>query len=167
MSPTTSCSSTLRKGQPKVDILVAFGVEDRLRGICKMSEEPKAPGFVLETLPPSTFRNDFGRKRRQHRQLGVREYWIHDSSGDLPVPRLAGWRLPANEAIRPDEDGRMPSAVLGLALCLRYRPRRFYDPEVRRCLPSQEEEAAQRRREAAEGGSAAAHAEARNAELEA
>ena len=71
------------------DVLVAFGVEDKPRGSYKLWEESKAPDFVLEILSPSTFRNDLGRKRRRYRKLGVREYWIHGPSGELPVPRLA------------------------------------------------------------------------------
>lgn len=171
----------LKKGEPEesvaADILVAFGVEDRLRASYKMWEEPKAPDFVLEILSPSTFRRDLGRKRRLYRRLGVREYWVHDPSGKLRAPRLAGWRLPAHEAIAADEDGRLPSAALGLSLCLRDGELRFYDPATRRYLLSQEEEAAERRREAAgrqreaavraETQRRLAQTEARNAELEA
>ncbi len=93
------------------DEFVAFGVEHRRRDAYKVWEERKAPDFGLEILSPNTFRNDLGSKRRRYQRMGVREYWTHDPSGELPTPRLAGWKLRENQAIWPDENSRMPSAA--------------------------------------------------------
>ena len=104
------------------DVLVAFGVPDRIRRRFLLWEEGKAPDVVIEVLSPSSFENgDLTLKRDWYRQEGVREYVVLDPSGDFaPEPRLQAWRF--HDLARPtsggmarvlaDADGILRSALL-------------------------------------------------------
>lgn len=75
------------------DILVAFGVPDRMRRRYLLWEEGKAPDLVIEVLSPSSEDNgDLGPKRDWYRREGVREYVVLDPSGEFaPQPRMQAW----------------------------------------------------------------------------
>ena len=148
------------EGNPRVsvapDVFVVFGIEDRMRRNYKVWEEGKGPDFVLETASPSTWREDVGPKRKTYAQLGVREYFLFDPTGEHYTPRLQGFRLvdgayerlTAVESI--DRTLILPSEVLGLELRAKAGGEmRFHDPATGEDLLSQDEEHAARMEEAA------------------
>ena len=162
------------EGNPRVsiapDVFVVFGVEKRERLNYKLWEERRAPAFVLEVASPSTWRDDLGRKRSVYADLGVREYWRYDPSGEHLAARLQGERLTPSGYVRQPAatalDGTLTLRSETLGLELRAAPgreMRFRDPATGDDLRSHDEEAEGRLAEAA----ARRAAEARVAELEA
>ena len=182
------------EGNPRVsiapDVFVVFDVEDRERPNYKLWEERHAPAFVLEVASPSTWRDDLGRKRSVYAQLGVREYWQYDPTGEHLPARLQGERLTPSGYVRQPVltglDGTLTLRSETLGLELRAAPgreMRFRDPATGDLRSHAEEaegrlaEAEGRRAEAAARQAAetraadaetrAADAETRAAELEA
>ena len=104
------------------DLMVAFGVPDRLRRNYVVWEERKAPDFVLEILSPSTKEKDIAEKPALYRRMGVREYFQFDPDGRTEA-RLAGWRFGPGETralpLVPVAGGMrgIYSEALGLHLC--------------------------------------------------
>ena len=74
------------------DVLVSFGVPKRDRLSYVVADEGKAPDFVLEVASTSTWRRDYGEKRKTYEALGVREYFLYDARPEAET-RLAGFRL--------------------------------------------------------------------------
>ena len=74
------------------DVLVSFGVPKRDRLSYVVADEGKPPDFVLEVASTSTWRRDYGEKRRIYEALGVREYFVYDARPAV-AERLAGFRL--------------------------------------------------------------------------
>ena len=117
-----------------------------------------APDFVLEDLSPESERRDLVDKRALYQRLGVREYWMFDEtrtrlldeSGAPLGELLVGYRLRDGgyRRVRANAAGRWPSEALGLELCVRHGPLRFFDPVTREYLRTLDEEKVQR--EAAE-----------------
>ena len=89
------------------DVLVAFGVGERLRDSYVMWQEGKAPDFVLEIASESTWRRDRDEKPARYAALGVGEYFLYDPEGGRLEPRLQGYVLEAG-AYR-----RLPGERLG------------------------------------------------------
>ncbi len=75
------------------DALVIKGVRSFQREVVKLWEEGRAPQVVFEITSRSTRREDTGRKRRLYAELGVREYYMYDPTGDYLEPRLQAWVL--------------------------------------------------------------------------
>ena len=169
------------------DLFVALAAEhDEQRSSYKLWQEP-VPDFVLEDLSPSTWRRDVVDKRVLYQRFGVREYFmfeetgsrLRDDSGSRLGVRLVGYRLRRGEyePIRGNDDGRLPSEVLGLELCVKDDLVRFYDPAAGEYLRTYSEAEAQVTEESARRAEAeqradveaqrAAAALARVAELEA
>ncbi|MDE2993899.1 MAG: Uma2 family endonuclease, partial [Chloroflexota bacterium] len=69
------------------DALVIKGVRQYRRDVVKLWEEGRAPQVVFEVTSSSTRREDTGRKRLLYAQLGVREYYMYDPTGDYLDPR--------------------------------------------------------------------------------
>lgn len=120
------------------DLFVALAAEhDEQRSSYKLWQEP-APDFVLEDLSPSTRRRDAVDKRALYQRFGVREYFmfeetgkrLRDDSGSRLGVTLVGYRLRLGEyePIPGNDEGRLPSEVLGLELCVKDDLVRFYDP---------------------------------------
>jgi hypothetical protein len=137
------------------DLLVALGRPDYARLIYLLSEEGKAPDFVLEVLSETTHANDTGEKRRWYREIGVREYVVVDLEGKYAGERrLQRWRLegegPGSDV--PPEVGRegdvLAGGVLPYGLVVRDAWVRWVDPLTREELPLLREELAQGRRDA-------------------
>ena len=137
------------------DIFVVFGVLDRTpRYSWIVWREGKAPDFVLEIASPGTWRRDASRKREIYAELGVREYWRFDPTGECFRPPLAGERLVGGEyqpiEITADGDGllRGYSELLALDICVLGEAERnllrFYDPVGGRWLRTHHEEAVAR-----------------------
>ena len=85
------------EGNPRAraapDVFVVFGVPKYKRPIYKLWEERVVPAFVLEVASRGAWREDEGRKARLYEQLGVREYFQHDPTGEYLGLRLKGRRL--------------------------------------------------------------------------
>jgi hypothetical protein len=101
------------------DVLVAFGVPDRVRPRYDLWQEGKAPDLAIEVLSQSSIENkDLTDKRDWYRQEGVREYVVLDPSGDFaPEPRLQAWLLGYRADGRADvyrlaEDGTLWSELI-------------------------------------------------------
>ena len=137
------------KGNPKAvvapDVFVVLGAPDHKRRSFKVWEEPKGPDFVLEITSHSTRSAHQGPKRRIYAELGVREYWLFDPTGDYLDPPLQGRRLVTGRYVRlpsrtsPDGSVSSRSEVLGLDLRATDGRLRLHDPRTGRDLPSSEE----------------------------
>ncbi len=134
------------------DVFVTFGIERKQRRIYRIWEEGKPPDFVLEFSSKGTFKNDLGAKKTLYAEvLGVREYFLYDAERKyLPTP-LMGFRLVGAEyvPIRPEPDGKVFAATLGLSLGLRGDGFGFYDAVAERWLETPMDEAAERAEAAA------------------
>ena len=137
------------------DIFVVFGVLDRTpRYSWIVWREGKAPDFVLEIASPGTWRRDALRKREIYAELGVREYWRFDPTGECFRPPLVGERLVDGEyqpiGLVADVDGALRgySELLALDICVLAEGERnllrFYDPVGGRWLRTHHEEAVAR-----------------------
>jgi Uma2 family endonuclease len=100
------------------DLAVAWDRPDAQRVVYLLSEEGKAPDFVLEVLSDSTKDQDARAKKRWYQAIGVREYVIADPSGDYAGERrLQRWRLPgAEEADAAPPDVALEGEVLACAV---------------------------------------------------
>ena len=110
------------------DALVIKGVRQYRRRVVKLWEEGRAPQVIFEVISRSTRQEDRGRKRRLYAELGVREYYMYDPTGDYLDPRLQAWMLAEDTANGPayremplltDEPGYL-SPELGLEVRLRH-----------------------------------------------
>ena len=137
------------------DLFVAWAAEaSGSRDSYKLWEEP-TPDFVLEDLSPSSEREDSVDKRALYQSLGVPEYWMFDETGtcllddsDVPLGELlVGYRLRGGKYRRllANAAGRLPSAALGLELCVREGVVRFFDPVAGEFLHNLDEETARRK----------------------
>ena len=135
-----------------------FGVDDHLRRSYFVWREGKAPDFVLEIASESTVDNDTGEKRNRYAELGVREYWRFDPTGDCLDPPLQcdllenGQYLTSELRRNPDGGIRGHSQLLGLDVYLAPGEGRlrFYDPVQEKWLRNlPESEAALQSEEAA------------------
>ena len=131
------------------DVWVAFGVAKLPeRRTWLLWLEGKGPDFVLEITSKSTRREDAGPKKRLYAQLGVREYWQFDPTGDYLDPILKGRELGPDgkyrDLVLKERDGvlRHPS-LLGLDLCLEDGRLYYFDPVRKvRLLTNDEKDAA-------------------------
>ena len=122
------------KARVAPDVFVVLGAPAHDRSSYLLWREPKGPDWVLEVTSRSTRREDQGRKRVLYRDLGVKEYWQYDPTGDYLAPRLQGSELVSGEyvdlTVRGSAAGEMTmwSRVLELELRLESRGLRFHDP---------------------------------------
>ncbi len=131
------------------DLLVAFGVDPevyrRSNGYI-VSEQGKAPDFVLEVASESTGAIDVGAKRVDYARLGIPEYWRFDETGEYHGARLAGDRLVEGRyepiPIETVSDGVLQGYSPALNLYLRWEDGAlvFYDPATGRPIASLEDE---------------------------
>ena len=139
-----------RKAVVAPDVFAVMGVPGHDRSSYLLWREGKAPDFVLEITSKTTRDDDQGWKRELYRELGVREYWQYDPTGDYLQPVLQGLALEAGEyaPLPPLErvDGLLAlvSEVLGLELHVTAKGLRYYDPEAQQYLLSHGEESAAR-----------------------
>jgi len=78
------------------DLLVAFNVDPaayEARNGYVVSEQGKAPDFILEVASRRTASDDLEGKKDYYERLGVGEYWLFDSAGEFYRFTLAGYRL--------------------------------------------------------------------------
>jgi Uma2 family endonuclease len=127
------------------DTFVVFGMSNEDRVSYKIYEEGgKAPDFVLEITSKGTVTKDREQNPLIYRDLGVKEYFQYDPTGEYLKPTsLQGVRLEDGKyvaisaSVLPDSTLSLHSEVLGLDLQL-YADRgfRFYDPISNQVLRS-------------------------------
>ena len=116
------------------DVWVTFGVPklpERRTWLTWL--EGKGPDFVLEITSKSTKREDEVSKKTLYEELGVKECWQFDPTGDYLDPILKGRELGPNGKYRElalrDRDGVLcHSSLLGLELCLEGGRLFYFDP---------------------------------------
>ncbi|PZV10847.1 MAG: hypothetical protein DCF20_20715 [Pseudanabaena sp.] len=127
------------------DTFVVFGMSNEDRVSYKIYEEGgKAPDFVLEITSKGTLTKDREQNPLIYRDLGVKEYFQYDPTGEYLKPTsLQGVRLENNayvaiaSSVLPDGTLSLHSEVLGLDLHL--YPNlgfRFFDPISNQILRS-------------------------------
>ena len=134
------------------DVWVTFGVPklpERRTWLTWL--EGKGPDFVLEITSKSTKREDEVSKKTLYEELGVKEYWQFDPTGDYLDPILKGRELGPNgkyrELVLRDRDGVLcHSSLLGLDLCLDDGRLFYFDPvrNVRLLTPGEQRTANQK-----------------------
>ena len=160
------------------DLMVAFGVDPAAYKASNgyiVSEQGKAPDFVLEVASESTGDIDVGPKRDYYAALGIGEYWRFDETGEHHGTKLAGDRL-VEGRYQPVEIEELPGRVLQgysrvLNLNLRWEEGRlvWHDPATGRPIATLEDERQGRIQAEARADTereSRIQAEARNRELE-
>ncbi len=155
------------EGNPRAvcapDVLITFGIGQKLRHTYKVWEEGKVPDFVMEFSSKTTYRNDLTDKMELYAALGIPNYLLYDAEAlYLPSP-LMGFQLVKGVyvPIPPGVDGGIHSDVLGLDFHIRDRRLAVYDPVAEQWLQVPAEKAEAR---AAEAEARAEEAEARAAQ---
>jgi Uma2 family endonuclease len=161
-----------KEGDPRKqvspDVLVVKGVEKKRRRTYQIWSEGKTLDLVIEVTSRKTRREDTDFKKKLYQQLGVKEYYLFDPTGDYLKERLCGYRLIGNRyvAVRlPKGTDRLYSDVLGLELVLVMDQLRLYDRQSQRFLLTPDETAeAQRQAEEARRQADAARQRAEDAQ---
>jgi len=124
------------------DLFVVFGVSSEERGCYKVWKEGKAPDFVLDVTTELTVAKKGEPNSLFYRDLGVKEYFQYDPTGEYLKPSLQGVRLENGKYVDisstlSDCVLSLHSQVLGLDLHL-YSDKgfRFYDPISNQILRS-------------------------------
>ena len=140
------------------DLLIAFGADpeeyQRNNGYI-ISQQGKPPDFVLEIASPSTGERDVQWKRPRYAELGVREYWRFDETGEHHGTGLAGDRLVDGRYepidITEVEEGVFQgySAALDLLIRWEHGQLRWHDPATGRHIPTFDDERARAEAEGA------------------
>jgi Uma2 family endonuclease len=119
------------------DVYVVLGVRKRKRDNYKVWQEGDIPpAFVLEITSETTREKDQEVKPDIYRNLGVREYFQYDPSGEYLNPILQGLRLVEGNYAPISAQGTafdtfgLWSEVLGLELQLVSGELRFRDPQT-------------------------------------
>jgi 23S rRNA pseudoU1915 N3-methylase RlmH len=135
-----------QKGNPRLsvapDVFVAFGVPKHERDIYQTWLEGKAPDVVIEI----TYRKDENEKPKLYQNLGIREYFQYDPTGDYLQPALRGRRLDEKGSyqdmtVAQLEEGAisLTSESLKLELRLENDRLRVFDPKTKKYLFSYSE----------------------------
>ncbi len=158
------------------DVFAVFGATgNHRRDSWLVWREGRAPNFVMEVAPRSTWQRDITEKRPIYAAMGVQEYVRFDPTGSYFTPALALERLDdgiyREQPLYNDAAGilRGHSAVLGLDICvLPGLELRLYDPATGQWLLTHQEAEDARQAEAvarqAEAVARQAEAAARQAE---
>lgn len=149
------------------DLLVAFGVDPaiyRENNGYVVSEQGKAPDWVLEVASESTGERDVVEKREEYAALGILEYWRFDETGERHGTKLAGDRL-VEGRYEPIEIGELAGGMFqgysrSLNLNLRWEDGRLVFREPKTGDPIATLESERNRAEAAEARATSAEARA-------
>ena len=154
------------------DLLVAFDVNPaayEARNGYVVSEQGKAPDFILEVGSRHTASDDLEGKKDYYERLGVGEYWLFDSQGEFYGFTLRGYRIESGR-YRPIEVSEIRpgvfqghSAALNVDLRAEDGNLRWHDPATGEHIPTFESQTARAEQERA----ARMQAETRVQELEA
>ena len=142
------------EGNPRAvcapDVLVTFGIGQKMRHTYKVWEEGKVPDFVMEFSSKTTYQNDLTDKMELYAALGIPNYLLYDAEAlYLPSP-LMGFQLVKGVyvPIPPGVDGGVHSDVLGLDFHIRDRRLAVYDPVAEQWLQVPAEQQAARAEDA-------------------
>ena len=131
------------------DLLVAFGVDPALYELSNgyiVSEQGKAPDFVLEIASRHTGSVDTGEKRSYYEELGIGEYWRFDETGEFHGAMLGGDLLVEGEYVPVEieelPDGELQGYSPALNIYLRWEDGAlvFHDPATGEPIASLESE---------------------------
>ena len=128
------------------DVLISFGIGQKLRHTYKVWEEGKVPDFVMEFSSKTTYQNDLTDKMRIYAALGIPNYFLYDAEAlYLPSP-LMGFQLVEGVyvPVPPRANGGLHSDVLGLDFHIRDMRLSVYDPVGKKWLQTPAEEHAAR-----------------------
>lgn len=112
------------------DVMVAFGIEKKMRRTYKTWEEGKAPDFVMEFTSKSTYTNDLKKKKTRYAQIDVKEYFLYDPERSYLPDSLIGFRLNDDGSYDPipsSDDNGILSTVLGIEFRLQEDDIGLYD----------------------------------------
>ena len=142
------------EGDPRAvvapDVLVTFGIGQKMRHTYKVWEEGKVPDFVMEFSSKTTYQNDLTDKMELYAALGIPNYLLYDAEAlYLPSP-LMGFQLVKGVyvPIPLGVDGGIHSDVLGLDFHIRDRRLAVYDPVAEQWLQVPADQHAARAEEA-------------------
>ncbi len=142
------------EGNPRAvcapDVLVTFGIGQKMRHTYKVWEEGKVPDFVMEFSSKTTYQNDLTDKMELYAALGIPNYLLYDAEAlYLPSP-LMGFQLVKGVYVPmpPGADGGIHSDVLGLDFHIRDRRLAVYDPVAEQWLQVPAEQQAARAEDA-------------------
>jgi hypothetical protein len=87
--------------------LSPIGIEQSRRRIYRRWHEGIVPQLVIETTSKATRARDTNEKPDLFAKLGIREYFLHDPTGEYLEPPLQGYRVidGAYQQIVADSDG--------------------------------------------------------------
>ena len=132
------------------DVLVSYGVGQKLRRSYRVWEEGKVPDFVMELSSKRTYQCDLNYKMDIYASLKIQNYFLFDVEEPyLPLPLMGFELIDGNYVVAPPgERGGFYSSALGLDFHLRDEGLGIYDPVTREWVKTREE-AAKARIEAA------------------
>jgi Uma2 family endonuclease len=122
------------------DLMICFGVENKMRRTYKLWEEKVVPQVIVEVVSEETWQKDVTIKRRLYERLGVEEYFVIDPEYKyLPSPLFA-YRLEFGELVRQNvSNNRVFIKSLDLELVDTGENFRIFDPETNEFLPTGED----------------------------
>ena len=158
------------------DLLVAFDVDPaayEARNGYIVSEQGKAPDFILEVASRRTASDDLEGKKDYYERLGVGEYWLFDGKGEFYRFTLRGYRLERGRYQPIPTPEVRPGAVQGHSAALNLNLRAedgylgWYDPSTEEHIPTLQSQTERAEAERAARIQERARAETRIQELEA
>lgn len=163
------------QGNPKKfvvpDAFIAKGLKQKRRRIYRLWVEGVVPQLVVETTSLKTKKKDTVDKLELYARLGIREYFLHDPTGEYLDPPLQGYRLRDGnyERIPAEATGSLYSEELNMRLLVEDGELNLYHPDSTERILTNEElaasEAKGRNREAEARQLAEAEVERLRAEL--
>jgi Uma2 family endonuclease len=113
------------------DVFVVLDCENRKRRTFKIWEEHRTPDVVFEITSKSTARQDRVFKPSTYEQIGVKELFLFDPTGDYLKPNLQGIRFQGGKQIPMElADGRLVSTVLGASVSSHNQLLKLFDLET-------------------------------------
>ncbi len=113
------------------DVFVVLDCENRKRRTFKIWEEHKASDVVFEITSKSTARQDRVFKPSTYEQIGVKELFLFDPTGDYLTPNLQGIRFEGGKRFSMVvSDGRLVSTVLGASISCHDQVLKLFDLET-------------------------------------
>lgn len=113
------------------DVFVVFDCENKKRRTFKTWEENRAPEVVFEITSRSTARQDRVFKPSTYEQIGVKELFLFDPTGDYLKPNLQGIRFEGGKQVPMiPQEGRFLSAVLSASISCQNQVLRLFDLET-------------------------------------
>ena len=111
------------EGEPRrfvvPDVFVVLDCDPKDRRTFKVWEEKRTPDIVFEITSRSTAREDEVFKPKFYEQIGVKELFLFDPTGDYLVPQLQGFRLVDGAlAAMSRQNDQLHSEVLGVDISI-------------------------------------------------